>query len=181
MHMKIVIFICGIVIGAVGALAAYRDVRRPEAADNIIFAAKSFYDSKRFGDDFGLVSISGTLTGKDLAYPNNTYSVSCHRDYKACFVATIEQIGHDQIGRMQSPVLYPIVKWNDYEIVAQDEVSTLTCSRVTFTINRSSEELLWVEEPTNQTKSSCKFADTNIRKYIIEDSPGWKRLFGKKD
>jgi hypothetical protein len=62
---------------------------------------------------------------------------------------------------MQNPVPYPIVKWNDYEIVAQDEASTVTCSRVTFTINRSSEELLWVEEPINQTKSSCKFTDTN--------------------
>src|SRR4051812_17679946 len=160
--MKTIIFMCGIVVGAVGALAAfiYRDVRKPEAEDNIIFAAKSFYDSKRFGDDFGLVSISGTLTGKELAYPNNTYSVSCHRDYKACFVATIEQIGHNQIGRMQTPVPYPIVKWNEYEIVAQDD-STLTCSRITFTINRSSEELLWVEEPMNQTKSYCKAADTN--------------------
>jgi hypothetical protein len=80
--MKTNIFICGIVRGAVAALAAYiyRDMRKSEAEDNIIFAAKSFYDSKRFGDDFGLVSISGTLTGKELAYPNNAYSVSCHRD-----------------------------------------------------------------------------------------------------
>jgi hypothetical protein len=77
---------------------------------------------------------------------------------------------------MDFPLASPIVKWNDYEIVAQEELSPIGCSRVTLTIDRKSQALLWLEEPANQTKPNCKDADTNIRKYSIEDSPGWKRL-----
>jgi hypothetical protein len=92
----------------------------------------------------------------------------------------VEQIGRNQIGRMQNPGAYPIVKWNDYEVVAQEDTTMFDCYRLTFTIDRKHEALLWVEEPTNQTKPSCKDADTSIRKYTIEDSPGWKKMFERK-
>jgi hypothetical protein len=69
---------------------------------------------------------------------------------------------------------YPIVKWNDYEVIAQEEPTLSGCFRVTITINRKRETLLWVEEPINQTKPSCKDADTTIRKYSIEDK-SWSR------
>jgi hypothetical protein len=178
---KLMLFGCGLLLGAVGAFSTvvYLQMHKPPQDDQIVFASKTFYDSKQAGE-FAFVSISGTLTGKALGYPNNTYAVSCYSGYKACFVAYVEQIGHDQIGRMGNPSAYPIVKWNDYEVIAQEAPSPIGCSRVTMTIDRKREALLWVEEPINQTKPSCKDADTNIRKYTIEDSPGWKRIFGKK-
>jgi hypothetical protein len=145
----------------------------------IIFAAKTFYDNKDNGD-FGYIGISGTMTGKGLAYPNNTYAVSCIAFYKACFVSYVQQIGHAQIGRMENPAAYPIIKWSDYEVVARDEETALDCYRVTMTIDRKREELLWIVEPINQTKPNCKQADTNIQKYTIEDSPKWKQIFGKQ-
>ena len=74
---------------------------------------------------------------------------------------------------MDGPYEVPIVKWNDYEVVAQDEVPLFGCFRTTMTIDRKRQALLWVDEPVNQTKPSCKDADTNIRKYSIEDAPGW--------
>jgi hypothetical protein len=74
------------------------------------------------------VGISGTLTGKDMAYPNNTYAISCIREAKACFVSYVQQIGHDQIGRMENPSAYPIVKWTEYEVVAQEEPGQLDAS-----------------------------------------------------
>jgi hypothetical protein len=144
--------------------------------DHLIFAPKNFYDSKEPAGEFAAVHISGTLTGKNLGYPNNTYAVSCYGTYRACFVAYVEQIGHDQIGRMQNPAAYPIVKMNQFEVVAQEEAPLFGCYRVTITIDRKAEQLLWLEEPINQTKPNCKDADATNRKYSIEDSPGRKQF-----
>jgi hypothetical protein len=179
---KLLLFICGLLLGAVGAFGTiiYFDVRKPPPPDDqLVFAPKNFYDARMdIGNkdrEFGRVYISGTLTGKGLAYPNNTYAISCIHKFDSCFVASVQQIGHDQIGRMDNPYEYPIVKWTEYEVVAQEEPSLFGCFRVTITIDRKRESLLWVEEPINQTKPSCKDADTTIRKYSIEDSPRWKR------
>jgi hypothetical protein len=178
---KLMLFVCGLLLGVVGAFGTvvYLETHKPPQDDQLVFAQKNFWDSKQTGVD-GYVGISGTLTGKDMAYPNNTYAVSCIGSYKACFVAYVEQIGHDQIGRMENSSAYPIVKWTEYEVVAQEEASLTGCYRVTMTIDRKGEALLWLEEPINQTKPSCKNAGTSIRKYTIEDSPGWKKIFGKK-
>jgi hypothetical protein len=173
-------FIAGLLLGAIATVGVViylmANKAKPPEDNEIMFARKLFIDTKQTGMDFDFVAISGTLTGKGLPHPNNTYAVSCNKEYKACFVSFVEQIGHNQIGRMENPLAYPIVRWNDYEIVAQDEPSPIGCFRVTLTIDRRSQALLWLEEPANQTKPNCKDADTNIRKYSIEDSPGWKRL-----
>jgi hypothetical protein len=175
---KLFLFIGGVVFGGMAAFGGviYLDKRKLSADDQLIFAPKNFYDSKEPAGEFAAVYISGTLTGKNLAYPNNTYAVSCYGTYKACFVAYVEQIGQDQIGRMQNPAAYPIVKMNQYEVIAQEEASLFGCYRVTLTIDRKAEQLLWVEEPINQTKPNCKDADTTTRKYSIEDSPRWKQF-----
>jgi hypothetical protein len=69
------------------------------AADNdIMFAPKNFYDTSEF------VAVSGTLSGDDLAYPNNTYAFSCTKQSQQCWVSSIEQIGANQIGRMDNPI-----------------------------------------------------------------------------
>jgi hypothetical protein len=170
---KLGVFIGGLVLGAVGAVVGllYLEMHKPPTDDQIMFAPKNFYDP---GPEFGAVEISGTLTGNGLG--NNTYAVSCNKEWKACFVSFVEQIGRNHIGRMQDPYPYPIVKWNNYEVIAQEEPSPLGCSRVTITIDRQSKALLWLEEPINQTKPNCKNANTNIRKFSIEDSPAWQAM-----
>jgi len=178
MHVgKLAVFIGGLLLGAVGAFVGllYLEMHKPPSDDQIVFAPKNFVDLNQAGTEFGTVAISGTLTGNGLAYPNNTYVVSCNKEWKACFVSFVEQIGHNQIGRMEYPYPYPIVKWNKYELIAQEEPNPSGCSRVTITIDRHSKALLWLEEPINQTKPNCKNAGTNIRKFSIEDSPAWRR------
>jgi hypothetical protein len=86
----------------------------------------------------------------------------------------------NMVGRLDMPQIIPVVKWDRSEIVARDEVTELTCVRVTLTIERKQETALWVEEPVNQTTPFCKNADQKTRKYTIEDSPGWSNVFGKK-
>jgi hypothetical protein len=172
---KLTIFILGLVAGAIAAFGTviYFYTHRPPE-DDILFAEKHFNDPNT--SEYPSLYISGTLTGKGVAYPNNTYAVACYGLYKACFVSSVEQIGPKHMGRMDGPWAVPIVKWNDYELVAQDEVPLLSCFRTTITIDRKGKSLLWVDEPVNQTKPICKDSDTNMRKYSIEDAPGWKRM-----
>jgi hypothetical protein len=137
---KLLLFICGLLLGAVGAFGAviYLMANKPAPNEQIVFAPKNFYDTKQSGE-FGLVAISGTLTGKGLGNPNNTYAVTCTKEWKACFISYVEQIGHNQIGRIQDPYSYPIVKWNDFEVIAQEEPSMFGCARVTITIRHLEE------------------------------------------
>jgi hypothetical protein len=60
--------------------------------DDILFAPKAFFDD---GDIS--VEISGTLTGDDLPYKNNTVVVACYKDRRECLTYSIEQIARNQI------------------------------------------------------------------------------------
>lgn len=73
--------------------------------DDLIFAPKSFYDSGKIGADGG-VHVSGTLTGPDLGYKNNTYSISCFKERRECLYTSIEQIGPKQLG--SGPIKIPL-------------------------------------------------------------------------
>jgi hypothetical protein len=81
---------------------------------------------------------------------------------------------------MDGPLLYPVVKWDEDEVIATTGPSDTMCSNVTITIERKQGTLLWVEEPINQSRPIRKYSNPKIAKYTIEDSPGWKRVFGKK-
>jgi hypothetical protein len=74
----------------------------------------------------------------------------------------------------------PIRKWNEYEVIASDDAyegpTAWQCQKTTITISRKTKTALLVEEPINQTRPACAKADTQLHKYTIEDSPGWKRL-----
>ena len=180
--MKWALFVVGLLVGAAGMFGAIRLLpvsSQPFDSNEIVFAEKVFSDSRQAQQD-SWVAISGTLTGDGLAYPNNTYTIGCFRDLNECRVASIQQIGANQLGRMEIPLAFPIVKWETHEVVARDEPSETQCSRATITIERDQGTLLWVEEPVNQTQPFCKYASTKIAKYTIEDSPGWKRIFDKK-
>lgn len=170
--MRWILFACGLVLGALGALAFFIYVHNEkEANDDILFAQKIFFDE---GDV--TLAVSGTLTGKGLAYRNNTYGITCRKEQGECWITYIEQIGRNQIGRIENPYAIPITRWNTYEVIASEEVYDWTCSKTTITISRKTQTVLWVEEPINHTRPSCTHASTEIHKYTIEDNPGWKRI-----
>jgi hypothetical protein len=144
------------------------------ADDEIVFAPKNF------ADNGAAVGISGTLTGENVLFKNNTVSIWCIKDRAECMIATIAQVTgiRDTVGRLDYPYSIPITKWTGYEVVAADD-PMFSCFKTTITIERKSQTALWVEEPINQAKSMCKNSDTKIRKWTIEDSLGEKRLHGK--
>jgi hypothetical protein len=175
--MKWILFVVGLVLGAIGAFATvvYAHMNRlEERDDNIVFSDKTYSD---LGDES--VGISGTLTGPGVGYPNNTYSISCYKKRGECWYNSIEQIGKNQVGRLDFVGSIPIRQWNAYEVIASDDPSALSCWKITITISRKTETALWVEEPINPTRPLCARADMQIHKYTIEDSPGWKRVMGR--
>lgn len=151
---------------------------KPDISTNtdIIFGAKVFYDSAKSALNSnlgnGIVFISGTLTGDGLAYKNNSYSVTCYEERRECVVYSVDQIDFNQVGYLDVPTSYPITKWTPFEIVASD-VGPFNCTRVTISLERKTEEAVWVEEPNNQSSAACKTADTQVRKFTIESPPFW--------
>jgi hypothetical protein len=133
--------------------------------EDIVFPIKTFLGTKAY------VAAKGTLTADWIAYKNNAYSILCVPD--ECIVAQVEQIGPKQIGDIDGPVVYPVKQWTeDGEVVAEDDA---LCSRITITLDRKSETVLWVETPINQTAIACKNADDTIRKATLEASLYWRK------
>jgi hypothetical protein len=141
--------------------------------EQLVFAPKAFYDSAQTTGD-GQVYIAGTLTGDGVSYKNNTVAVTCYKDRMECLTYSVEEIGPNQVGRLDSPATYPVTKWGPYEIVATDSGDALNCRKVTISIVRKSETVVWVEEPVNQSRAACKNTDTRLLKWTIEDPPAWK-------
>jgi hypothetical protein len=169
--MRWVLLIVGLVIGFVaggGSIIYLQQQNKDTGEMAIVFPEKFYYDTE------AMVAVSGTLTGQGMAYPNNTYSIGCYRDMKECWLTYVQAIGGLLIGRMDAPFAYDIRSWTANEIVAGYD-APFGCYKTTITIERASKRLLWVEEPVNQTKPFCKDAENKIRKYTIEDSPGYKR------
>lgn len=151
-----------------------------------IFAPKTFFDNKDIASNFGnqQVYVAGTLTGNDIEHnvyilgnKDNTIAITCYKDRMECLVNSIIGISKTscQLGRLDAPLPLPIMKWDNYVIIATDEnkFDTFDCTKTTINIDRKLETVLWVQEPINQSQLSCKdFHDNEIYKWTIED-PQW--------
>ena len=158
----------------VGVSYLYIEQLRRQEPSGIIFGEKFYYENP----DEDAVYATGTMTGPGIAYPNNTVGLTCYRDRNYCSYTSVHAIGANHIGRMDPPSEYDIVKWDENEIIAEDQ-STVDCQKITITIDRKARQVAWVEEPINQTEPSCVNSTTAMAKYTIENSPGWKRISGE--
>ena len=151
-------------------------LRKPEPSgnNNIIFGERFYYENP----DEEVVYVTGTMTGPGIAYPNNTVGLTCYRDRNYCSYMSVHATGANHIARMDPPSEYDIVKWDDDEIIAEDQ-SMVHCQKITITIDRKARQVAWVEEPISQTEASCVNPTTATAKYTIENSPGWKRVYGE--
>ena len=173
--MRPVVFIFGLVVGL--GCGAWGLIYLNELISTE-FTRKVYYD-----DNSDVVTVSGTLTG-EIEFPNNSCSIGCYRDLKQCWIACVQAISGPQLGPMTAPFLYEIRSWTANEIVAASSVSSgalIACHRTTIKIDRSTEQVLWGEEPVNQTKPICKDSENKSRKSSIEDAPRWKNMLVKKN
>jgi hypothetical protein len=145
-------------------------------SEDMIFGIKGFYDSAETAIGDGFVTIKGTLAGDGVGYKNNSINVACHKDRGECLVSSIEQISSNQLSSLNGPSIYPITKWDAYEVIATGSGDAMDCRKVTINLERKTQTAAWVEEPINQSRAACKDADTKIYKWTIEDPPFWKAL-----
>ena len=132
---------------------------------NILFREKAFVDDKQ--DNFILVS--GTLVADWLAYPNNSYTISCERTQ--CIVGSIDQFGKNQVGRINVG-LFNIEIWSNNEVTAVEDE---WCMRRTINIDRTNQTVLVVDVPTNQGTTTCsQFQPITPRTATIE-TPQWAK------
>jgi hypothetical protein len=167
--MKISILSIAIVLGILGC------TKHDGPEQQIVFDRKAFFDTAQTGIGEGSVYIAGTLTGEGVAYKNNSVAITCYKDRMECLTYLVEQIGPNQIGRLDSLTSYPVTKWDEFEVVASDSADLINCRKVTISIVRKTESAVWVEEPINQSNVTCKSAGTQVLKWTIEDSPGWPK------
>lgn len=141
-----------------------------------IFDTKSYFENKV--DNFESVYVAGTLTGSGIGYKDNTTAITCYKDKMECLVNSVEGISENscQISRLDSPISYPVIKWDDSLIVASTEnpYDNFSCSKTTINIDRKSKVTEWVQEPINQSVLSCKNSDNKTYKWTIED-PSWMK------
>jgi hypothetical protein len=144
----------------------FRSASQQERYDEeIVFPIKTFVGTKEY------VAAKGTLRGDWIAYKNNTYSFYC--DFEECIVASVEQIGPKLVSSIDGPLTYPVRRWTkEDDVVAEDDA---LCARITITLDRRTQTVLWVETPINQTALACKNADDSVRKATLESSLYWRR------
>jgi hypothetical protein len=140
--------------------------------ENIVFAQKAFFNGLQSGPQ--IVYIAGALTGPHVGYKNNYTVITCYRDRMECVVTTVDQIGENQIGRVDLPAFLDITKWDKDVIVAGEQTDIAGCRQLTITILRPVETAYWNEEPIKSSNPECKKESQEIMEWTIEDPPSWK-------
>jgi hypothetical protein len=145
---------------------------------DVVFAAKAFYNGERAGGIEEIVYIAGALTGAHVGYPNNYTVITCYRTHMECVVVSIDQIGSHQLGRIDIPDFYDVTKWDKDVIIAGGQSDLFNCYHLTITIVRTARSAFWVNEPINSADPKCKDKDHETYKWTIEDPPSWKAIMG---
>jgi hypothetical protein len=116
----------------------------------------------------------GTLTGPGRRNPLNTTQVTCNRATNECLTNSVDMIGaghnYVQLGRLDSPAHIPVIKWDDYEIIAE-EVPIFSCFKTTIFIDLKAPSLTWVEQPIHMDTTYCQRADTTTYRWRLEEPP----------
>jgi hypothetical protein len=155
------------VVSLSSACADNKDKWPPDIG--IVFSFQEFVDTR------GTVSIKGALIADWLGYKNNEHSIVCFKD--GCWVASVEQIGPNQIGPIDGPIYYDVARWSEKEIVA---TSDDLCERVTITIDREAKTTLFTWIPINQSTEFCKIASHDPRSATIGQSKIWDEIMSSR-
>ena len=141
---------------------------------SVIFPEKVFFNGLEASPQ--IVYIAGALTGAHVGYPNNNTAITCYQDRMECVVSSVQQIGSNQIGRIDMPDFYDVKKWDKDTIVANGQVDVFNCRRLTITIVRTTQSALWVEAPISSSNPKCKDANKELLNWTIDDPPSLKAI-----
>jgi hypothetical protein len=116
-----------------------------ERAQRIRFPVHLYYDDRDPRPNSGYVAVTGTLTGEDME--GDTFvKVTCTRPANECAVINLQLLNrHSAI--YVDDFSWTITRWDDEKIVAESTPVAEQCSKVTFTIYRTSEEAIYTRSP----------------------------------
>lgn len=149
--------VSGLLIGAGGMRVAWKldnqiasGPERPWALPDLEYQEFPYNNAQT-------IYVTGTLIGKGVGYPVNTWKMGCYKDEGICRIASVEEIGRDQLGSIDVND-WPIITWSDHTVVAQSDPSdTTSCAKSTITVNRDAKSVTYTMIPKNQDASYCKF------------------------
>lgn len=165
---KIALFISGVLLGG---LFEWWQLHQPSlgASDYEPWALPDFQYFEYNTPGAEAVFVTGTLMGKDVGYPVNTWNIHCTKADSKCDVSSVEEIGRRQLGEISSND-WPVVSWSPTTIVAQDTVGpTTSCARNTITINRQTKTIRYMSVPENSESDFCTKGRKLLGPTSVED------------
>jgi len=104
--------------------------------------------------NLGTILITGTLKGRDVGYPVNTWNIQCYRQQMICHVAEVEEIGKGQLGEIWLDD-WTVTSWTD-NTVALDQGDPTSCAHNLIVLNRVAKTVAYTSTPQNQDKNYCQ-------------------------
>jgi hypothetical protein len=108
----------------------------------------------QYYDAGGFLSITGSLIGDDVGYKNNTWKIICVDGEKTCTVASVEEIGRNQLGEID------VGRWDvtnyNAQTITLDYNDPSSCGHPMIVINRVARRVSYTSSPMNQDKDWCK-------------------------
>jgi hypothetical protein len=129
--------------------------------------------------NFGTLFVTGTLKGRDVGYPVNTWNIQCYRQQMTCHVADVSEIGKGQLGEIFLDD-WTVTSWTDNAVVL-DQNDPTSCAHNLIVINRVAKTVEYSSTPANQDKNYCqgynKFAgpQSNEKWEIGQPVQPWER------
>jgi len=102
----------------------------------------------------GMLFVTGTLKGRDVGYPVNTWNIQCFREQMICHVASISKIGKRQLGDLWLDD-WTVTSWTDNAVIL-DQNDPTSCAHNIIVLNRIAKAVSYTSTPANQDKNYCK-------------------------
>lgn len=164
MQLRALILLSMLISAALGC-TRYEPMDQP-----ILFGRKRFIDLPK-----DTIFVSGTLTGEDVGFTNNTYGIYCSNVEMQCVVVDVVQVGPNQIGDLNVPLIYEVTSWNE-DLVVAFTMDAIGCRRETISLLRKAQSVSWVQELAKDNVKACEGVDKSTYRWTIEDAPGWKDI-----
>jgi hypothetical protein len=103
---------------------------------------------------FGTIFVTGTLKGRNVGYPMNTWNISCNREQMTCRTADVAEIGKRQLGEIWVWD-WTVTSWTETMVVLDQDDKT-SCAHNLITLNRVAKSATYTSTPQNQDKEYCK-------------------------
>jgi len=137
--------------------------------NDIMFPAKTLY----VGKDFAM--FSGSIVGAGRATQNGTITGECDRESGVCRLATLDQIGHQQVSQIYTESI-TIRRWDETMLVADSKsVNAPKCNYYEIKIYIPNQDISYTRYPLKKD-GICENFEYKVFNWKIDDSYAYQRL-----